>query len=76
MTTIRATIVVEKESQKPIVIGTGGARIKQIGTEARKELERLFPPKVFVELFVRVENHWRDNRNLVARLDYRQEGRD
>jgi GTP-binding protein Era len=73
LTRIRATIVVEKESQKPIVIGAAGQRIKQIGTEARQELERLFPPKVFVELFARVEPHWRDNKALVASLDYRSE---
>ncbi|HLI35438.1 MAG TPA: KH domain-containing protein, partial [Terriglobia bacterium] len=68
---IRATIVVEKESQKPIVIGAEGARIKQIGIEARRDLERLFPPKVFLDLHVRVEPHWRDSQALVAALDYR-----
>jgi GTP-binding protein Era len=71
LTRISATIVVEKQSQKPIVIGAGGERIKQIGTEARRELERLCPPKVFVELFVRVEPGWRDNRAIVTALDYR-----
>lgn len=74
ITRIRADIVVEKESQKPIVIGAGGARIKQIGTEARRELERLFPPQVFLDLRVRVEPHWRDNAAVVATLDYRGEG--
>ena len=73
MTSIRATIVVEKESQRPIVVGAGGSMIKAIGTGARKELEKLFPPKVFLELFVKVEPHWRDNPLLVAELDYRQE---
>jgi len=72
MTTIRATVVVEKESQRPIVIGHGGSMIKAIGTEARKELQKLFPPKVFLELFVKVEPHWRDNPSLVAELDYRE----
>jgi len=72
MTTIRATVVVEKESQRPIVIGAGGSMIKAIGTEARKELQKLFPPKVFLELFVKVEPHWRDNPSLVAELDYRE----
>jgi len=72
MTTIRATIVVEKESQRPIVLGAGGTRIKAIGTEARKELEKLFPPKVFLELFVKVQPHWRDNPSLVHELDYRE----
>ncbi len=73
LTRLHATVVVEKESQKPIVIGSGGQRIKQIGTDARVELEKLFPPKVFVELFVRVEPDWRDNRAVLAALDYRSE---
>lgn len=73
LTRIHATIIVERESQKPIVIGAGGQRIKQIGIGARQELEKLFPPKVFLELFVKVEPHWRDNRALVAELDYRSE---
>lgn len=71
ITRIHATIVVEKDSQRPIVLGAGGARIKQIGTEARQEMEQLFPPKVFLELFVKIEPHWRDNRAVVAALDYR-----
>jgi len=74
ITRIRATIVVERESQKPIVIGAGGTMLKQVGTEARQELERLFPPKVFLELYVKVEPHWRDNREVVAELDYRGGG--
>ena len=73
ITHIRAIVVVEKESQKPILIGAGGARIKQIGTEARQELERLFPPKVFLELHVKVEPRWRDNEAVVGALDYRGE---
>jgi GTP-binding protein Era len=73
ITRIHAMIVVERVSQRPIVIGAGGQRIKQIGTEARLDLEKLFPPKVFLELFVRVQPHWRDNRAVVADLDYRGE---
>jgi len=73
LTRIHATIVVEKDSQKPIVIGRGGTRLKEIGSVARKELERLFPPRVFLELYVKVEPHWRDNRALIAELDYRHE---
>lgn len=73
LTRIQATIIVEKESQKPIVIGAGGARLKQIGTEARIELEKLFPPKVFLELYVRVESDWRNNRRTLASLDYRSD---
>jgi len=73
ITNIYATIVVERESQRPIIIGAGGQQIKQIGTEARKELEKLFPPKVFLELFVKVEPHWRDNPTVVSALDYRSD---
>jgi GTP-binding protein Era len=75
MTTIHATILVEKDSQKAIVIGAGGARLKEIGTEARLDLEKLFPPKVLLKLFVRVEPNWRDDRSVIAAMDYRDEGR-
>ena len=73
ITRIHASIVVERDSQKPIIIGAGGEMLKQIGSEARQELERLFPPKVFLELYVKVEPHWRDLRPMVAALDYRSE---
>src|SRR5205814_8564424 len=71
ITRIHATIVVEKDSQKPIVIGAAGARIQQIGTEARLELEWLSPPKVYLELIVKVEPQCRDNRAAYAAVDYR-----
>jgi len=74
ITRLHATIVVEKDSQKPIVIGAGGARLKEIGSEARQELEKLFPPRVYLELFVKVEPHWRNNSAVIAELDYRGEG--
>ena len=74
VTRLHATIVVEKDSQKPIVIGAGGLRLKEIGTEARAELEKLFPPKVYLELYVKVSPHWRNDRALIAELDYRREG--
>lgn len=73
LTRISSTIVVERESQKPIVLGRGGRRIKEIGTAARLELEKLFPPKVFLELIVKVEPRWRDNVQVVSALDYRSE---
>ena len=74
LTRLHATIVVEKDSQKPIVIGAGGARLKEIGTEARVELEKLFPPRVYLELFVKVQPQWRNNSAVIAELDYRGEG--
>jgi GTP-binding protein Era len=73
ITRLHATILVERDSQKPIVIGAGGSRLKQIGTEARIELEKLFPPKVYLELFVRVEAQWRNNTEMISELDYRSE---
>ncbi len=74
LTRIHATIVVERDSQKPIVIGAGGARLKVIGSEARLDLEKLLPPKVYLELYVKVQPHWRNNRAVIAELDYRNEG--
>jgi GTP-binding protein Era len=62
------TIYVETESQKPIVIGRGGAMIKQIGTEARKELEAFFDTKVFLDLRVKVDPDWRNNDRTLDEL--------
>jgi GTPase len=55
------TIVVERESQKPIIIGKNGDMIKTIGTAAREELEKFFSTKVFLDLHVRVKSDWRDD---------------
>ena len=63
--TIHATIHVERDSQKGIVIGKQGAKLKEIGTAARKDLERMLGTKVFLKLFVRVQKNWsRDTRTL------------
>src|SRR5688500_7106567 len=62
------TIYVETESQKPIVIGRGGSMIKQIGTEARKELESFFDTKVFLDLRVKVDPDWRNNDRTLDEL--------
>jgi GTP-binding protein Era len=58
---IYCSIYVERESQKRIIIGRGGARLKEVGTEARKDVERLVGHKVYLELFVKVEEGWRDS---------------
>jgi GTP-binding protein Era len=59
--TLRCSILLERESQKPIVIGRGGDMIKRIGTAAREELERFFATKVFLDLHVRVKADWRES---------------
>jgi GTP-binding protein Era len=60
------TIVVDRESQKPIVIGKGGEMIKRIGTAAREELERFFQTKVFLDLHVRVKSEWREDEGMLS----------
>lgn len=55
---IHAAVLVEREGQKPIVLGAGGERIKRIATEARQDLEKLFGCKVYLELFVKVKSGW------------------
>jgi GTP-binding protein Era len=55
------TIVVDRESQKPIVVGRGGEMIKKIGTAAREDLERFFDSRVFLDLHVRVKSEWRED---------------
>jgi GTPase len=55
------TIVVDRQSQKPIVVGRGGEMIKRIGTAAREDLERFFDTKVFLDLHVRVKSEWRED---------------
>jgi GTP-binding protein Era len=66
--TIYGTILVERESQKPIVIGKGGAMIKQIGTAARVELERFFGTRVYLDLRVKVKSEWRDDERVLDEM--------
>ena len=65
------TIVVDRDSQKPIVVGRGGEMIKRIGTAAREELERFFATKVFLDLHVRVKSEWREDDHVLAQLGIR-----
>jgi GTPase len=65
---IHATVYVERESQKAIVIGRGGQKLKEIGTEARKELETFFGRKIFLELHVKVKKGWRDDEEMLKSL--------
>ena len=64
------TIVVDRESQKPIVVGHGGDMIKKIGTAAREELERFFKTKVFLDLHVRVKSEWREDEGILGEIGY------
>lgn len=70
LTAIRAAIIVEKESQKAMVVGKGGSRIKAIGKRARLKIEELVGGKVFLELHVRVEKDWTRDRDLIRKLGY------
>jgi GTP-binding protein Era len=67
---IHAIILVEKETQKPIIIGKHGDRLKAIGTAARQDMERLFGMKVFLELWVKVKESWRHDEGLLGELGY------
>ena len=62
------TILVDRESHKPIVVGRGGEMIKKIGTAAREELERFFETKVFLDLHVRVKSEWREDERVLGEL--------
>ncbi len=70
---IRATLYVEREGQKGILIGKRGETMKKIGTEARKELEAILGIKIFLELFVKVQPRWRENPNIVRQLDWHRQ---
>ncbi len=67
---VAATILVERESQKGIVIGSGGSMVKRIGTEARADLERILGANVYLDLEVRVRPQWRRDANEIRRLGY------
>lgn len=67
---IKAAIVVEKDSQKAILIGKGGEKIKQIGQEARREIERFLDKKVFLELWVKTLKNWKKDPEALKRLGF------
>ena len=69
LTRIFATIYVEKEGQKGIIIGAGGARLKQVGTLAREEMERFFGKKIFLDLHLKVRPDWREKPAFLDALD-------
>jgi GTP-binding protein Era len=67
---IYAAIIVDKESQKAIVIGKQGEKLKRIGSDARKDMERLFDAKVYLELWVKVKHGWADDERALKSLGY------
>ncbi|MDE6322759.1 MAG: GTPase Era, partial [Paramuribaculum sp.] len=67
---IMAVIYVERDSQKGILIGKGGAMLKKVGTQARKDIETFFGKRVFLELFVKVEPNWRNRENKLKAFGY------
>lgn len=67
---IHASIVVERDSQKGIIIGKGGAMLKEIGLRARQDIEQMLGKKVYLELFVRVEKDWRNKNRTLTELGY------
>jgi GTP-binding protein Era len=68
---IRAVIWVERDSQKGIIIGHKGEALKKLGTMARKDIERFFEKKVYLQLFVKVEKDWRNNERILRSLGYK-----
>ena len=68
---IRSVILVERDSQKGIIIGHKGVALKKIGTKARIDLEKFFGKKVFIELYVKVSKNWRSNPNQLKKFGYR-----
>lgn len=70
---IQATIIVERDSQKGIIIGKGGKMLKDIGTKARREIELLLGDKVFLELWVKVQKDWRDKQTYLTDYGYKKE---
>lgn len=69
---MRSVIMVERETQKGIIIGHKGAALKRVGVEARKDLEKFFGKQVHLELYVKVNKNWRSNQNQLKRFGYNQ----
>ena len=69
---IRSVIMVERETQKGIIIGHKGAPLKRVGTEARKDLEKFFDKKIHLELYVKVNKDWRNDKRQLRRFGYNE----
>jgi GTP-binding protein Era len=73
LTKIAAAVFCERTGQKAILIGKGGAMLKEIGTRSRKQIEQLLGTRVYLELFVRVESEWRGSDSFLDSLDWRRQ---
>ncbi|MNS44989.1 GTPase Era [compost metagenome] len=69
---IRSVIMVERDTQKGIIIGHKGAALKKVGTDARADLEKFFGKQIHIELYVKVNKNWRSNANMLKRFGYNQ----
>jgi GTP-binding protein Era len=69
---IRSVIMVERDTQKGIIIGHKGSSLKKVGTEARKDLEKFFDKKVFLDLYVKVNKNWRSSNRELRRFGYKE----
>ena len=69
---IRSVIMVERDTQKGIIIGHKGAALKRVGTEARKDLEKFFGKKIFMDLYVKVNKNWRSSNSQLKRFGYKE----
>ncbi len=69
---VRSVIMVERETQKGIIIGHKGSALKRVGVEARKDLEQFFGKQIHLELYVKVNKNWRSNQNQLRRFGYNQ----
>jgi len=70
---IEAIIYVTRDSQKGIIIGKGGAALKKVGTEARKDMEAFFEKRVFLQIFVKVNPDWREDKRRLKQFGYIQD---
>ena len=70
LTKIRADIIVQRETQKGIILGEGGKMIRALGSAARKDIEQFIDRKVFLELFVKVRPKWRDTETFLKEYGY------
>ena len=67
---VRSVIMVERETQKGILIGHKRSALKRLGIEARKDLEKFFGKQIYIELYVKVNKNWRSNQNQLKRFGY------